>query len=105
LFNFESLKIKLEEEIRILTIKLNNSRKTLGDSSSANHLEDIESLRGWKKIAQCGVCEFRIKSHVILRCMHVFCKECIDTRLETRQRKCPQCGGIFGHADVKHIFI
>eukprot|EP00158_Paraphelidium_tribonemae_P007187 Partr_v1_DN28144_c0_g1_i7_m55680 putative E3 ubiquitin- protein ligase len=67
--------------------------------------EDLELLQGYKKIAQCSVCEFRIKNHVITKCMHVFCKECIDDRLETRQRKCPQCGAMFGPGDVKMIYI
>jgi chromosome segregation ATPase len=73
--------------------------------SPENIREQLESLKDWKKIAQCSVCEFRIKSHVINRCMHVFCKECLDVRIETRQRKCPQCGGSFGPNDIKQIYI
>ena len=29
-----------------------------------------------------------------------FCKECIDARISTRQRKCPACGVAFSQTDV-----
>ncbi len=67
--------------------------------------EQLDTLKDWKRIAQCSVCEFRLKSHVLIKCMHVFCKECLDVRLETRQRKCPTCGLMFGPNDLKQIYI
>lgn len=104
---------KLNNKIKHLQRRLQSSTSHIyaGDESltagmSTDELQDeLKTLRGWKKIAQCGVCEFRVKDTCITRCMHVFCKECIDKRLETRQRKCPQCGGMFGPGDVKAIYI
>lgn len=93
---------KLQQKVKLLTKKLQCASNT---SSGGDVGDELEALRDWKKIAQCSVCEFRIKNQVITRCMHVFCKECIDKRLDTRQRKCPQCGMMFGPGDVKQIFI
>lgn len=77
-----------------------------GDEINAPDYATIkEELRDIKKIAQCGVCHFRLKNHCLIKCMHCFCKECLDTRLETRQRKCPQCGLAFGPNDIKAIYI
>ena len=82
------------------------SSSTMDPDSELQTLRDkVELLEGWRKVAQCTVCNYRAKSHVLLRCMHVFCKECIDKRLETRQRKCPTCGGSFGPNDLKAIYI
>lgn len=38
---------------------------------------------------QCGSCRLRLKSVVLSRCGHLFCKECIEARLANRSRKCP----------------
>lgn len=58
-----------------------------------------------QKLLKCGTCRIRFKSVVITRCYHVFCKECIDIRIETRQRKCPTCGLGFGATDVQQIYL
>lgn len=34
-----------------------------------------------------------------------FCRECVDIRVQTRQRKCPHCNLPFGQADVHNIFF
>ena len=39
--------------------------------------------------------------HTIL----AFCRECLDARLSTRQRKCPSCQLAFGHADVHPVYF
>ena len=110
---------QLDEENRKLQIKIKHlSRRlesnvyamaavdpSLSSATVAELRDEIETLKGAKKLMQCNVCNFRTKSHVLLKCMHVFCKECVDTRLETRQRKCPQCGGMFGPNDVKQIYL
>ena len=33
------------------------------------------------------------------------CKECIETNLANRHRKCPMCGEKFGHDDVKQVYF
>ena len=58
-----------------------------------------------QRMLKCSSCQQRFKSHAITRCFHLFCKECIDARLETRQRKCPSCSIGFGQADVQQIYF
>lgn len=58
-----------------------------------------------QKMLKCSSCSTRFKSHLIARCSHLFCKECLDTRLETRQRKCPTCGIAFGAQDVSQVYF
>ena len=66
---------------------------------------ESEELEMYRKLLKCNSCHLNDKSTVLLKCMHVFCRPCIDTRLETRQRKCPNCGESFGVADVKAIYL
>lgn len=105
---------KLEEEVRKSQAKIKSLDRRIKQFNSlfpdiaektSNTVSDPELFQMYKKLAQCSVCEARLKSHVLVKCMHVFCKQCIDTRLETRQRKCPQCAAMFGPNDVKQIYI
>lgn len=56
-------------------------------------------------LLRCSVCTDRFKSVAITRCLHMFCKECIDENLRNRQRKCPACGEKFGQDDVRQVFF
>lgn len=70
-----------------------------GDSGTAGELEL------YRKLLYCNSCHINPKDTVLLKCMHVFCRNCIDIRLETRQRKCPNCGDPFSTNDVKSIYL
>jgi E3 ubiquitin-protein ligase BRE1 len=63
------------------------------------------ALDGMRKVIKCGVCHTNDKDTVILKCMHVFCGDCVRSNLETRHRKCPGCGLAFGAADVKAVYL
>ncbi|MGH0190381.1 UNVERIFIED_CONTAM: hypothetical protein FKN15_045273 [Acipenser sinensis] len=50
-------------------------------------------------------CNTRDKETVLTKCFHVFCFECLKTRYDTRQRKCPKCNAAFGANDFHRIYI
>ncbi|TIB14200.1 hypothetical protein E3P92_02077 [Wallemia ichthyophaga] len=54
-------------------------------------------------LLRCSTCKNELKSHCITRCMHTFCKSCIDARIETRQRKCPICQIGFSASEVQKL--
>jgi E3 ubiquitin-protein ligase BRE1 len=37
--------------------------------------------------------------------MHTFCRECIQKRLDVRNRKCPACALQFDFQSVKDLFL
>lgn len=94
-------KRRLAEELSIASKKL----EVYAQSGVGIVKELEEELGNYKKLMKCNSCHTRDKNAVILKCMHCFCKTCLDIRLETRQRKCPNCGDAFGANDVKQIFL
>jgi E3 ubiquitin-protein ligase BRE1 len=78
-------------------------------------------------ILKCSTCKMRMRNTVITKCMHcmslalamppdelltrafnqctAFCKECVDARIQTRQRKCPACNLQFAQTDVQTLFF
>lgn len=52
---------------------------------------------------KCSTCNLRFKGVILNRCGHLFCKECVDARLNVRARKCPTCQAPFGKDDVSSV--
>ncbi|KAF8092089.1 hypothetical protein N665_0424s0022 [Sinapis alba] len=93
-------KKKLEEEL----MELNKELEELGSESvEAATLRLQEEVKNCKNILKCGVCFDRPKEVVIMKCFHLFCKQCIQRSLEIRHRKCPGCGTAFGQSDVRVV--
>uniref|UniRef100_A0A1J3GFQ3 E3 ubiquitin protein ligase n=1 Tax=Noccaea caerulescens TaxID=107243 RepID=A0A1J3GFQ3_NOCCA len=95
-----SEKKKLEEEL----MELNKELEELStESVEAAILRLQEEVKNCKNILKCGVCFDRPKEVVIVKCYHLFCKQCIQRSLEIRHRKCPGCGTAFGQSDVRVV--
>jgi E3 ubiquitin-protein ligase BRE1 len=65
--------------------------------------EDSALLDISLNMLRCSVCKDRFKEVAITRCFHLFCKECIESNIANRNRKCPMCGEKFGQDDVKKV--
>ncbi|KAF9195310.1 E3 ubiquitin-protein ligase bre1 [Haplosporangium sp. Z 767] len=94
---------RLVEETDSMKRKIEERAKS--ESSSGEHSEATKQAARYLKLLKCPACDVNFKSHVILRCMHVFCKSCMDNQMEYRQRKCPTCRENFGAKDVKEIYL
>lgn len=58
-----------------------------------------------RKFALCNVCNSEFKNAVIKTCGHVFCNDCVQSRLANRRRKCPSCGKAFDKMDVMTVHM
>lgn len=65
----------------------------------------MEQLRQLRAGACCSVCTDRFKNTVLTTCFHCFCRECVDTLVTNRSRKCPRCGKGFDKNNVKAIYL
>lgn len=108
------LKTSLADAKKALDLcKMNN----LGGSSDVNDSyrvgsilqfpspEAMDLLTGQQALAICTVCKRNFKDTVVKTCGHVFCKECVEQRLTSRSRKCPNCNKSFGSNDHMKITL
>lgn len=64
-----------------------------------------EEIKEYKSQLTCPSCKTNRKDAVLTKCFHVFCYECLKTRYETRQRKCPKCNALFGANDFHRLYL
>jgi len=65
----------------------------------------VEEVKMYKGKLTCPCCNTRAKDAILTKCFHVFCFECLKTRYDTRQRKCPKCNATFGNNDFHKIYM
>ncbi|KAL0081321.1 hypothetical protein F4703DRAFT_1866227 [Phycomyces blakesleeanus] len=94
-------RMRLEEGCELLRRKVEATTKVEKPVEMKLRKEKEE----YRSLLNCSSCRTRLKSHVLMRCMHTFCKDCLDIRIETRQRRCPSCGESFGINDVKQFYL
>ncbi|ODM20387.1 E3 ubiquitin-protein ligase bre1 [Aspergillus cristatus] len=105
LANTSSACRRAETEIEGLKASLADTKKSLDNwknKSLGNSSSEYEMLR---TLAICTVCRRNFKNTAIKTCGHVFCKECVEERLTSRSRKCPNCNKSFGNNDYMHITL
>ncbi|KAL1412374.1 E3 ubiquitin-protein ligase bre1 [Vanrija albida] len=89
---------KSKEKLEALTAAGAAGNMSVGE---AHIREEREKLL---KLLRCSTCHLNFKQQVLIKCMHTFCKDCIDQRIATRQRKCPACGVAFSKEDVGTLY-
>ncbi|KAJ4511600.1 E3 ubiquitin-protein ligase bre1 [Exophiala dermatitidis] len=92
-----------EVELEELKSTLKDTRRSLETwKSKSGQSEQYEMLR---QFAYCNICKRALKNTVIKTCGHTFCNECVEERLTSRSRKCPNCGKSFGTNDHMRITL
>ena len=89
--------------VQALQTKLEKLQERQSKGSMSKQTE--EELEGLRALLRCNVCHERQKDVIITKCMHMFCKPCIQRNLDSRLRKCPGCGAAFGTKDVHQFFF
>ena len=94
-------KEKLDLTHKMARYKRRAQEKSMGKASTGAEFRMAELTR---KVT-CSLCSDNEKNVIITRCMHAFCKSCIDANLANRNRKCPSCAHMFSKADVKEFWL
>ena len=94
---------RLQEEITSYKRKYERAKKFELAATADEVL--LEEIREYKSQLTCPSCQARRKDAVLTRCFHVFCYECLKTRYESRQRKCPKCTLSFGPKDFHRLYL
>ncbi|CAG9783951.1 unnamed protein product [Diatraea saccharalis] len=95
---------RLHEELAILRRKAERMKKMEQAGSSMDDVL-LEEIREYKETLTCPSCKVKRKDAVLTKCFHVFCWDCLRTRYETRQRKCPKCNAAFGANDYHRLYL
>jgi len=90
---------RLSLEVKSLQRKLSR----VGNGLPTGDLEkELEALR---RRLRCTVCDDREVNACVTRCGHCICRQCADTRIKNRDRKCPRCSLPIDMRDIKEIWI
>ncbi|KAJ7045767.1 BRE1 E3 ubiquitin ligase-domain-containing protein [Mycena alexandri] len=92
-----------KRQVEKQSAKLQERAAGSGSSREAELETELKQTMNVLKCTACKGAEFR--DTVLTKCMHTFCRSCVDARLTTRQRKCPACGQSFAVADVQTIYL
>ena len=89
---------------------LSRQLSRLGDSNDGGRRgstsgADDQVLETYRRKVKCSLCMINDKDAIINKCMHAFCRECIQKRLDVRNRKCPACAVQFDYQSVKDLFL
>lgn len=94
---------RMQEEVASLRRKVERAKKfEMVDRADEVLMEEI---RDYKDTLTCPSCKVKRKDAVLVKCFHVFCFDCLRTRYETRQRKCPKCNAAFGANDYHRLYL
>ena len=94
---------RLHEELAQLKRRVERLKKIEAAGTADEVLR--EELREYKDTLTCPSCKVTRKDAVLTKCFHVFCFDCLRTRYETRQRKCPKCNAAFGANDYHRLYL
>ncbi|KAJ0395740.1 hypothetical protein P43SY_004271 [Pythium insidiosum] len=97
----ERLQKKEAEFDKAIAASRSAASSTAASSNGLTNVERLE-LQDLQKQLKCSVCQDRHKGVIIAKCFHMFCKECVESNLKSRNRKCPTCKKMFGQDDVKN---
>uniref|UniRef100_A0A8C8DL12 E3 ubiquitin protein ligase n=1 Tax=Oryzias sinensis TaxID=183150 RepID=A0A8C8DL12_9TELE len=95
---------RAQEDISKMRRKIEKAKKPAEKISNGDDILN-EEINEYKARLTCPCCNSRVKDAVLTKCFHVFCFECVKTRYDTRQRKCPKCNAAFGANDFHRIYI
>lgn len=120
----EEVKVRLEESTKNLEAskktkltssgtenegwKVSQVSRTPGTISHAMYNKQKHLTDEWLRtqiLAQCNVCNFYPKNTVLKTCGHVFCNNCVDGRIQRRERRCPHCNKSFGNGDHMRVTL
>jgi len=106
---YESLvmvkKEALEAKRKVAITPLRHSPLNRSDESMFTTKQLTTQVDHLKSRLACPVCNTRDKQVILLRCRHMFCRQCVDKNIKNRSRKCPACAQRFDIKDVGDIWL
>jgi len=99
---------KAQEALSFANLVIERQRKggeTKAIPSSQKEAQLQKEVDKCMSILKCSTCRQNMRSTVLTKCLHTFCKSCIDMRVTTRQRKCPACNLQFAQSEAQQLYF
>lgn len=103
---------RLSEQLSAAERRIQDLEERQRERTENGRASDVESdtirdqiIMQLRSKLNCSVVTTRPKEVVLLRCGHLFSRQCTDNLIATRNRKCPICGKAFGNDDVRNVFF
>lgn len=103
-FNVKRLNERLEEAERRAK-EAEEALQNRDERGGTNETVKDALILELRKKLNCSIVTGEPKQVVLLRCGHLFSRQCTDNLIATRNRKCPMCGKAFGNDDVRPVFF
>ncbi|EKM54415.1 uncharacterized protein PHACADRAFT_258246 [Phanerochaete carnosa HHB-10118-sp] len=101
----EEVLLKKKKEAEKHTAKVKASANNHASSTSVRESELQGEVEKCMTILKCSTCRMNMRNTVITKCMHSFCRNCVNERIQSRQRKCPACNLPFSQGEVQQLFF
>lgn len=97
------LKKRKEAEKHAAKVKASSNNQT--SNSTAREAELQQEVEKCMDVLKCSTCRQNMRNTVITKCMHSFCRNCVNERIQSRQRKCPACNLPFSQGEVHQLYF
>lgn len=94
-----------KQDLRLLTQERDALLRKISRAGEGAPPGGNVELEYYRSVVKCTLCKRNEKNAIITKCCHAFCRECIDQRLNLRNRKCPACAVQFDFQSVKELFL
>ena len=96
---FRFLYENLQKSMRVLEETITNERDSMIDKSIDQVY--MTEITNYRKLIRCPQCKIHNKDSFLNKCLHMYCRKCIDLNLRERKRQCPACCTKFSFEDVR----
>ncbi|EMD37345.1 hypothetical protein CERSUDRAFT_105371 [Gelatoporia subvermispora B] len=97
--------VRAKKDVERQAAKLRASSSAVNPVSGSREAQLQQEIDKCMSILKCSTCRINMRNTVITKCMHSFCKQCVESRISTRQRKCPACNLPFSQGEVQTLFF
>ncbi|CAO1617547.1 unnamed protein product [Sympodiomycopsis kandeliae] len=107
-------RVRIEEQFNKMERDLEKAKKQAASASAAAAASGKSNRKSsigdsetdyLQALLRCSSCKDRYRDKIITKCLHTFCTQCIEARIQTRQRKCPHCASSFATSDVQPLYL
>jgi len=99
---------KTQEALSLANLAIERQRKAGENKATPSSQKEAQlqkEVDNCMSILKCSTCRQNMRSTILTKCLHTFCKSCIDMRISTRQRKCPACNLQFAQSEAQQLYF